>query len=316
MSSTIDSALLHSARSDAEAAASRAGVDVRLLEQPSQCEAASRLLGDVWGSDDPDAGPSAIAEPGLLVALEHAGNYVGGAYPRRLVVTEGNADEIQGMAFGFFGQPIGRVMHSHVAGVRRNRLGAGVGTALKLDQRAWCLEQGLSEMTWTFDPLVARNAYFNFQRLGADCAEYLSDFYGVMTDGVNAGQASDRMLVSWQLDRPVGRSAVEFDVDSASFAWVLTADPATEEPVAAGGSAHGGAAGGDAHGALGSAPAAANGATTVGVQIPLDIERLRVDDPELAGRWRMALREALTGLLSDGWQITGVGREGVYVLQR
>lgn len=296
MGTTIDSTILHSARADAEAAASRAGVDVRLLDHAYQCEAASRLLERVWGSDDPDVKSDTIAEPGLLVALEHAGNYVGGAYPRRLVVTEENADEIQGMAFGFFGTPLGTTMHSHVAGVRREQLGRGVGTALKLDQRAWCLEHGLTEMTWTFDPLVARNAYFNFQRLGAHCAEYLPNFYGVMNDGVNTGQDSDRMLVSWKLDEPVGREPVTVDLYAPEFGWALSADPNTDEPVAAG--------------------APDDGTTVAGVQMPLDIEALRTKDPQLAQRWRIALRDALTSLLADGWQITGVAREGVYILER
>ena len=54
-------------------------------------------------------------------------------------------------------------------------------------------------MTWTFDPLVARNAYFNIEKLGARPTHYMIDYYGQMSDGINAGQASDRVLLTWDL---------------------------------------------------------------------------------------------------------------------
>jgi predicted GNAT superfamily acetyltransferase len=93
-------------------------------------------------------------------------------------------------------------LHSHVAGVRPEAQNAGVGFALKLDQRRWALEQGIGLITWTFDPLVRRNAVFNLAKLGATVSEYLVDFYGAMADGVNAGQGSDRWWVRWELDGP------------------------------------------------------------------------------------------------------------------
>ncbi len=56
---------------------------------------------------------------------------------------------------------------------------------------------------WTFDPLVRRNAWFNIAVLGAEVAEYLPSFYGSMTDAINAGDESDRLLVAWDVGRPV-----------------------------------------------------------------------------------------------------------------
>jgi predicted GNAT superfamily acetyltransferase len=312
---------LHQAKQEASAAASRAGVDIRLLHSSAQCQAAADLLDDVWGVSP---GTNAVADTGMLVALSHAGNYVGGAFPRGTVADDAHADTIRGMALGFFAEPLGQTLHSHVAGVRRDGLGSGVGAALKLDQRVWCLERGITEMHWTFDPLIARNAYFNFQRLGADCAEYLVNFYGEMTDGVNAGQGSDRMMVSWRLDKPAARETTEAPTADSAFAWVLRVAEDTQEPVetplgdAAAGSTAAGAATAGAAAATepGAASAGNTAATTVGVQIPLDIEALRAANPELSARWRRALRAALTGLLETGWTITGVTRSGVYLLSR
>jgi predicted GNAT superfamily acetyltransferase len=79
----------------------------------------------------------------------------------------------------------------------------GVGYALKLWQRAACLENGVDEIRWTYDPLVRRNAYFNLVKLGARVVDYRPDFYGEMDDIINAGDHSDRFEVSWRLTSPV-----------------------------------------------------------------------------------------------------------------
>ena len=93
-------------------------------------------------------------------------------------------------------------LHSHMAAVLPGRPRPGIGTALKLHQRAWALANDLDEIRWTFDPLVRRNAHLNVVRLGVDVAAYLPDFYGEMDDEVNAGDRSDRMIAAWRLTTP------------------------------------------------------------------------------------------------------------------
>jgi predicted GNAT superfamily acetyltransferase len=80
---------------------------------------------------------------------------------------------------------------------------AGIGRAIKLHQRTWAIERGLDRITWTFDPLVRRNAWFNLAILGADVDAYLPSFYGEMSDAINAGDVSDRLLLAWDLSAPV-----------------------------------------------------------------------------------------------------------------
>ncbi|NBP52503.1 MAG: GNAT family N-acetyltransferase, partial [Actinobacteria bacterium] len=75
---------------------------------------------------------------------------------------------------------------------------------LKVAQREWALARGITEIRWTFDPLIARNAFFNLTRLGAVGAVYHADLYGTMTDPVNAGDATDRVEARWDLTGPVG----------------------------------------------------------------------------------------------------------------
>jgi predicted GNAT superfamily acetyltransferase len=79
----------------------------------------------------------------------------------------------------------------------RNR---GVGRLLKLLQREDALMRGIRLILWTFDPLEFRNAYFNCNRLGAICREYLPNFYGVTSSPLHRGLPTDRLVAEWQLD--------------------------------------------------------------------------------------------------------------------
>jgi predicted GNAT superfamily acetyltransferase len=90
-----------------------------------------------------------------------------------------------------------RALHSHVTGLLAPARKAGAGRAMKLHQRQWCRSHDISTITWTFDPLVRRNAWFNIAVLGADVHSYLPDFYGTMDDAINSGDESDRLYVVW-----------------------------------------------------------------------------------------------------------------------
>ena len=68
---------------------------------------------------------------------------------------------------------------------------------MKMHQRRWAETHDIEWIVWTFDPLVRRNAWFNIEILGAEVHEYLPSFYGTMTDAINAGDESDRLLMAW-----------------------------------------------------------------------------------------------------------------------
>jgi predicted GNAT superfamily acetyltransferase len=256
---------------DYETAAVAAGVEVRVLAGAA-LEGATEVWRTVW--DEP------VMERHLLTALTHAGNYVAGAFA---------GDRIVGATAGFFGPPATGTMHSHVAGVVPGLASAGVGTAMKLHQRAWCLDRGVGTVTWTFDPLVARNAAFNVRRLGATLDHYLVDFYGAMTDGVNAGQGSDRILARWALGVPLP---------------TVPRDPQLAPAILTVG--HNGAPN------VGDVP---ERASAVSLVVPSDIEGMRRDNPDLAARWRIALREAMLERWEAGWRPTAVGRDGRYLME-
>jgi predicted GNAT superfamily acetyltransferase len=182
---TTSSDVLSAAWRSARAAADDAGVQIRSLHG-DHVAVAQEVIRQTWG-------PSQVPQDNLLRALAHAGSALLGA------TRDG---EPVGVVMGFLGWTDGLHLHSHMTGVVGGAKSKGVGFALKLWQRAECLSSGIREIRWTYDPLIARNAYFNIVKLGVDVLAFRPDFYGQMDDIVNAGDSSDRFEVSWQLDSP------------------------------------------------------------------------------------------------------------------
>jgi predicted GNAT superfamily acetyltransferase len=271
----------------AEAAALAADVTIREVAELPDLAEVRRLFDGIWRPDP--ANPPVTTE--LLRALSKAGNYVAGAF---------DGPRLVGACVGFFGAPAQAALHSHIAGVSAAAPGRGVGFALKLHQRAWALERGVSTITWTFDPLVSRNAHVNLVKLGAVAEEYLPDFYGGMRDGINGGDETDRLLVRWDLAAPKVVAAVA----GTPHPRDARAELARGAVVALGRSEHGPPVVGELTGG------------TLLVAVPRDVEALRGADPGHAEKWRVALRDVLTTLMADGARIVGFDRAGWYVVTR
>ena len=275
-------------RPGASAPADDAAVTVELVRSERDAREAVAVLAKVWPRED-GAQP---LPPELAWAFAHSGNYVALARSR---------DQVVGAAVGFRGDDgAGPVLHSHITGVLPGSQGLGVGYRLKQHQRTWALAEGLQRITWTFDPLVARNGYFNVVKLGAQLTHYYVDFYGPMDDGINTGDETDRCLVTWRLGST--------QATSAASGMFLTADMA----------------GARARGAVEVLRRDDTGKPVVQpqevplrlVQVPTDVVALRHQDPGLAGSWRLALREVLVAAFADGLEVVGVDRDGWYLLER
>ncbi|RPJ27475.1 MAG: GNAT family N-acetyltransferase [Chloroflexi bacterium] len=129
----------------------------------------------------------------LLITAVHNGGLVVGAFVD---------DQLVGFVFGFPGlesTPDGpRPKHcSHMLGIHPDQRDSGIGFALKRAQWQMVRHQGLDHITWTYDPLLSRNAYLNITKLGAVCNTYRRSEYGELRDGLNAGLPSDRFQVDW-----------------------------------------------------------------------------------------------------------------------
>jgi predicted GNAT superfamily acetyltransferase len=282
----LSAVLIAEATAQADTAAGAAGVVVRHAVDRAEFGRICELFREVWSEDPNDP----AITPALLQALSYAGNYV-------TVADDGG--DIVGACVGFHGLgAAGWDLHSHIAGVARQARGRSVGFAMKTHQRAWALGHGIDAITWTFDPLVRRNAYFNLTKLAARSSVYLENFYGRMSDGINRGDETDRLLAEWRLcDDPVRR---------ACAGEPTTLDPAN---LRAAGAALGLSAG------PGGEPVRGNtDAPTVLVEVPADIEALRTVDSSCASEWRRSLREVLGGLLREGATVTGFAPPGWYVV--
>ena len=135
--------------------------------------------------------------PNLLQAMVHSGSYLSGAFIDNKIV---------GAAFAFPATNDGLHLHSHMTAVLPEFRDKGIGYALKIDQWNWAKEKNYSHLSWTFDPLVRRNAKLNIAKLGVDISDYFPNFYGDMPDALNAGDESDRLMVSWQTDVDLPRA--------------------------------------------------------------------------------------------------------------
>jgi predicted GNAT superfamily acetyltransferase len=248
-------------------------VTVRELTSLADLDEAAALFTATWPGQPP-------AGTNLLRAISHAGGYVAGARDEDGVLL--------GAAMGFLAEHGGPALHSHLAAVVPAARGRGVGQALKVHQHEWAAAHGLVAVTWTFDPLVRRNAWLNLGRLGAGVDEYLPDFYGRMDDGINDNDETDRLLAVWAVPAPPGAPLTSAEGAAVALADDGGAPLALEVPADAG---------------------------LVAVATPPDVESLRRSDPALATRWRHAVRAALAPLVEPG-RVVGFSRDGSYLVRR
>ena len=139
--------------------------------------------------------------PNLLQAMVHSGAYLSGAFLENKCI---------GAAFAFPATTGGLHLHSHMTAVLDQYRDHGVGYLLKIDQWNWAKKNFYLEITWTYDPLVRRNAKFNLLKLGVDIVSYHPNFYGDMPDLLNAGDESDRVLASWKVvgNKPIPKNVI------------------------------------------------------------------------------------------------------------
>lgn len=173
----------------AREAAGAAGVELRPCETVPDARRIIEVMAATWG----DAQLLPVEE---IRAFAVSGNVPYGAF---------DGDTMIGYVLGWAGVDAeGLHLHSHMLAALPERRHGGIGYALKLAQRAQALDQGIGVIRWTFDPLIARNAYFNLHKLGAVADRFDRDFYGQMEDELNRGERSDRFTVRWDLARAPG----------------------------------------------------------------------------------------------------------------
>jgi predicted GNAT superfamily acetyltransferase len=252
------------------------------------------LQKEVWTLDDRDITPLT-----QLVAVRHAGGQLIGARDGGTLV---------GFVYGFVGLERGQTIHhSHMLAVKAAYRNCDVGFKLKVAQRERVLAQGITRITWTFDPLQSLNAYFNFSKLGVVSDSYKIDFYGPETSSVLHRIGTDRLWVIWLLDSERVRERLEGKSVGHEAEWQAI-------PLVAA----------DAEGSPREFPVkeALAGAQAF-IEIPSDINSVQRQNAEQAMRWREVTRRAFTEAFAAGFHVSDFFRQsrsgqsvGVYVLSR
>jgi predicted GNAT superfamily acetyltransferase len=266
-----------------------AAISIRKLESIEEMEQAEDLQRAVWPGSETDVVPAH-----LLTTLAHNGGVVLGAY---------DSEQLVGLVVGFLGTDsstpervaMARLKHcSHMLGVLPEYAGRGIGFQLKAAQLDVVVAQGVRLVTWTYDPLLSRNAHLNIRRLGAVCRTYLKEVYGAMRDALNAGDASDRFQVDWWVTSPRVTSRVHGKRAPLDLAHFLAAGAQELNPASLGP---------DDLPRPSTSPASPEGALAL-VEIPSDYPQLRARDPELGRAWREQTRSIFTDAFEAGYLVT------------
>ena len=238
--------------------AARANVTLAPLTTVDDADLLNQVIEATWGGQHMDRE--------VVRALAISGNSSWGAF---------DADRLIGFVLGWAGvDASGLHVHSHMLAAIPDRRHAGVGEALKLAQRAQALEQGIEVVRWTFDPLVARNAWLNLGKLGVVIDRFARSFYGDMRDTINQGERSDRVTVAWHLRREPSPYVVRAD----PIDLVMRSPDAMPEP----------------------AMAELAHASAARIEVPAEYHDLRAADPVLGMAWRDAIADAVERCLDAG----------------
>lgn len=266
---------------------------IREIESTDELRSVERLQKEIWGIPDLEVVPHY-----QLVAAKASGGVLLGAF---------DGDELVGFVYGFAGFERGvTVHHSHMLAVKPEYRSQHLGVRLKIEQRQQVLEQGISIMTWTFDPLQSLNAYFNFSKLGVMADRYYPDFYGTDVASFLHRNGTDRLWVSWHLGSEKVSEILTGAGHSVSMENipVLVAVSETGAPLLR-----------DLDSAL--------DADRIAIEIPKDINLLEQENRELAHNWRIATRQVFMEAIEAGFVVDAFVRKreegrgvGVYILNR
>jgi predicted GNAT superfamily acetyltransferase len=243
-----------------------------MLTTERDLRACVELQRATWGSDYDELVPSTV-----LKVAQKIGGVAAGAFDRD--------DRMIGFVFGMAGVRGGKIIHwSDMLAVREDARDQGVGQQLKRFQRTAARAAGATTMYWTYDPLVARNAHLNFNRLRVRVDEYVENMYGDSSSELHRGLGTDRLVVAWPLDGEQRAAAdpVASLASDESLAPVLNPDGRVPSASALAGNDTGAA---------------------VRIEIPLDIVRVRDAAPGDAARWRESTRAAFQWALGSGYGV-------------
>jgi predicted GNAT superfamily acetyltransferase len=257
------------------------GIELRRVETQDEYDECVRIQDETWGAGFNERVPSTI-----LRVSQYLGGVTAAAFGP-------DGGRMLGFVFGMTGVQEGSLVHwSDLLAVRPEAQGRGVGRRLKLFQRSLVIPLGVTRMSWTFDPLVARNAHLNLNVLGASVDRYVPDMYGADTgSALHSAVGTDRFIVVWDLTSnpslPQGRRIATPPPRSLI---VNRLEPAVEPRMV--------------H--------RNDDAPQVYIAVPDDIQDVIAAAPNLARAWRESSRKAFLWYLDRDYRVSGFHRAGGY----
>ena len=169
-------------------------IKIREVEKFDEIEMCVKLQREVFAFPEVEVSPVRH-----FVVTKKAGGFTLGAF---------SGGELVGFVLSvpaFLGNT--KFFYSHMTAVSQKFQNMGIGAQLKWAQRETALVKGVNFIKWTFQPVKARNAFFNLEKLGAIVREYHPNFYGTdysttNDDNEKIGLDSDRLFGEWHLDSP------------------------------------------------------------------------------------------------------------------
>jgi predicted GNAT superfamily acetyltransferase len=256
-------------------------VTFRSFSSAEDYQACVELQRVIWGRDFSDVVPLSI-----LKINQKVGGVSAGAF---------TADgRLLGFVWGMTGVRDGKPFHwSHMLGVAPEARDLRLGERLKWLQRELLVQHGVAEVEWTYDPLEARNAHLNLNKLRAEVKEYVEDMYaGEMGSELARGIGTDRFIVRWRIASPEVAAAASGHPEERNLA------PFIEAPILS-------VAAGDAGDGSIQLPLVPH----VRVEIPVDIQAVKNDQPDLAAAWRASTRRAFLHYFERGYRVTAYLRD-------
>lgn len=271
---------------------------IRILETPEDFTAVEELQRIVWPGNETEVVPAHI----LIAACHHGGLCIG-AFDRQA----GLIGFVFGLP-GFYHTADGpRLMHySHMLGIHPAHRDQGLGFILKRAQWQMVRKQGVDRISWTYDPLLSRNANLNIAKLGAVCHTYHQNYYGELRDGLNAGVSTDRFEVDWwvnsvRVNRRLSRQARR-QLDLAHYlaaeSEIINRSQLNDEGLVTPGEVH------LAFPLEAESLEAEQYPAILLVEIPSDYLDIKARDQQLAQAWRYHARHIFTHLFRHGYYVT------------
>ena len=255
-------------------------MQIRPLTTIEDCRKVAELERVVWGYTDAE---DVVPPPVLIVSIKRGGVLLG-AFD--------DAGDMKGFVYSIPGLKAGRPMQwSHMLGVVDDARDAGLGARLKLAQREATLAMGLDLIEWTYDPLQAMNAHFNFAKLGVVVEEYEENIYGESSSPLHRGTPTDRFVAEWRITTP----HVERRIAAIGHP-VVRDSSVTDAPIVNPTRVAG-------EWLLPGALALDVDARRLLVEIPMGFGDMQQREPSLALEWRLATRQVFQAYLPRGYRV-------------